>query len=87
MEQQGDPISQPTISTQTDDTANTGQGRHPLAEKKPFRPFADIDYGNSPDYLKHLCKVFGENFIAEATKSDPQSKNLLKRSNKKIGTT
>ena len=40
-----------------------------------FNPLPEIDHENSPDYLKQLYRVFGENFIAEATRSDPQSKN------------
>ena len=79
MEQQGDPTSQPTITiaTQTGDTSNIGQGRHPLAEKQHFSLFADSDYDNSPDYIKHSHEAFGEKLIAEATRSDPQSKKLL----------
>ena len=66
-----------TITTQTDDTNNTGKGRNPLLTKQHFNPFADIQYDESPDYLKNLHKVLGEDFIAEATKIDPQSRSLF----------
>ena len=79
MERRGQPTSHPTnqIATQTKETSNIGHDRLPLTGKQHFDPFLDIDYNKSPDYLKHLYKVFGENFIAEATRSDPQNKNLL----------
>ena len=66
-----------TIATQTEETSNLGQGRQPLAEKEHYNPLPEIDHKNSPDYLKQLYRVFGENFIAEATRNDPQSRNLF----------
>ena len=67
-----------TIATpQTEDTNNTGQGRNPLNSKQHFSPFVEIHYEEIPDYLKNLHKVLGEEFIAEATRSDPQSRRLL----------
>ena len=66
-----------TIATQTDETSNLGQGWLPLAEKEHYNPIPEINYDNSPDYLKQLYRVFGGNFIAEATRSDPQSRNLF----------
>ena len=45
--------------------------------KQQYNPFKDKDFDSSPDYLKNLYKVFGENFTAEATKTDPQSRNLF----------
>ena len=36
----------------------------------------DRDYDSSLDYLKNLYKVFNEDFIAEATKLNPQSRSL-----------
>ena len=79
MEQRGDFTSHPTntIATQSEETSNIGQGQLPLTEKHFLNPFPDIDSDNSPDYLNQQYKVLGENFIAEATRSDPQSKNLL----------
>ena len=79
MERQSGSASHPTnsIATQTYETAILGQGWHPLTQKQRFSPFADIDYENSPDYLELLYEVFGENFIAEAMRSEPQSKSLL----------
>ena len=66
-----------TIATQTEETSNIGQGRKPLTDMEHFNPLPEINHENSPDYLKQLYRVFGENFIAEATRSDPQSKNLF----------
>ena len=66
-----------TIATQTDEALNLGQGRQPLEEKEEFNPIPELDYENTPNYLKQLHRVFGENFIAEATRNDPHSKNLL----------
>ena len=65
-----------TIATQTDCINNIGQGRNPLITKQQFNFLADIKYDESPNYLKNLYKVFGEDFIAEATKADPQSQRL-----------
>ena len=73
----GDPTNNTnTIATRGDGTNNTGQGRNPLLTKQHFNPFADIQYDELPDYLKNLYKVFGEDFIAEATKADTQSRSL-----------
>ena len=66
-----------TIATQTEETSNLGQGRQPLAEKEHYNPLPEIDLENSPDYLKQLYRAFGENFIAEATRNDQQSRNLF----------
>ena len=69
----------PTISiaTQTENITISGQGRYAVLKKQQLNPFIEIDYDNSPDLLKNLYNVFRENFIAEATKSGPQSKNLF----------
>ena len=70
------PLETNTIATQTDETSNIGQGRQPLEEKEEFNPIPELDYQNTPNYLKQLHRVFGENFIAEATRNNPHSKNL-----------
>ena len=49
-----------TIATQTDETSNLGQGRLPISEKEHYNPIPEINYENSPDYLKQLYRVFGE---------------------------
>ena len=72
-----------TIATQTEESSNLGQGRQPLSDKKHFNPLPETYYDNSPEYLKQLLRVIGENFIAEATRNDPQSKNLLQIIEKK----
>ena len=66
-----------TIATQTEDINNTGQGRNPLNSKQHFSPFSEIQYKDFPTYPKNLHKVIGEEFIAEATRADPQSRSLL----------
>ena len=68
------PLETNTIATQTDETSNIGQGRQPLEEKEEFNPIPELDYQNTPNYLTQLHRVFGENFIAEATRNDPQQK-------------
>ena len=68
-----------TILTQTEETSNLRQGRQPLSGKEHYNPLPEIDYDKSLDYLKQLYGVFCENFIAEATKSNSQSKNLLQK--------
>ena len=72
-----------TIATQTEEISKLGQGRQPLSDKEHFNPLPKIDYDKSPDYLKQLYRVFGENFVAEATRSDPQSRNLFQIIEKK----
>ena len=66
-----------TIATQTEDINNTGQGRNSLNSKQHFSPFSEIQYEDFPTYLKNLHKVLGDEFIAEATRADPQSRSLL----------
>ena len=66
-----------TIATQTEETNNTGLGRIPLNTKQHFNPFANTNNEKLPDYLTNLHKVLGEEFIAEATRADPQSRSLL----------
>ena len=66
-----------TIATQTEETNNTGLGRIPLNSKQHLSPFADTNYEESPDYLKRLHKILREEFIADATRADLQSRSLL----------
>ena len=66
-----------TIATQTEETNNLGHGRTPLNSKQQYSPFAETNYEEAPDYLISLHKVLGEEFIAEATRADPQSRSLL----------
>ena len=73
----GDPANiKNTIATQTEETNNLGLGRTPLNSKQHYNPFSEINYDEAPDYLKNLHQVLGEDFIAEATKADPQSRSL-----------
>ena len=66
-----------TIATQTEETNNLGLGRTPLNSKQQYSQFAETNYEEAPDYLISLHKVLGEEFIAEATRTDPQSRSLL----------
>ena len=66
-----------TIATQTEETNNTGLGRTPLNTRQQYNPFANTNNEQLPEYLKNLHKVLGEEFIAEATRADPQSRSLL----------
>ena len=66
-----------SIATQTDDINNIGQGCNPILSKQQYNPFTDIDYDSSPDFLKNLYKAFNEEFIAEATKTDPPKPKFL----------
>ena len=60
-----------TISTQTDDIDNTQKGREPLQPELHPEIFPlSNNPANMPDYRKQLAKVFGEEFLAEATKQD-----------------
>ena len=76
-----------TIATQTEETNNLGLGRTPLNSKQQYSPFAETNYEEAPDYLKSLHKVLGEEFIAEATRADPQSRSLQQRIQDKDWTT
>ena len=60
-----------TISTQTEENSNYGKGRDPIfpLSNNPER---------KPDYRKHLSKVFGEEFLAEATKPDRSLTPIIK---------
>ena len=60
-----------TISTQTEDSDNIGRGRDPIqAELHPQIFPLSSNSERMPDYRKHLSRVFGEEFLAEATKQD-----------------
>ena len=60
-----------TINTQTDDIDKTGKGREPLQPELYPEIFPLCNNpANMPDYRKQLAKVFGEEFLAEATKQD-----------------
>ena len=70
----------PTISirTQIEEFKKLGQGRYALLKNQQFNTFLEIDYNTSSDYIKKLYKDFRENYIAEATKNESQSKSLFK---------
>ena len=57
-----------TISTQTEENNNYGKGRDPIQQDLHPQIFPlSNDTERMPDYRKHLSKVFGEEFLAEAT--------------------
>ena len=67
------PIS---VATQTDTippSSNIGQGREPIDETK-HAPLFEFENETAPNYRLNLSRVFGEEFLAEATQKD---KNLL----------
>ena len=74
-----------TISTQTEDTDNTGKGRKPLQPQLYTPKFLLSRCQSLPDYRKKVEKVFGEKFIAEATKQDRSLIPLLKLIKKRLG--
>ena len=59
-----------TISTQTEDIDNTGKGRDPIQPELHPQIFPLSNSETIPDYRKHLSQVFGEEFLAEATRQD-----------------
>ena len=68
-----------TISTQTEENNNYGKGRDPIQQELSHQVFPlSNNPGRMPDYRKHLSKVFGEDFFAEATKHDRSSTPIIK---------
>ena len=55
-------------STQTEGTSNKGMGRTPLKSDPNFSIYPLGNQANMPEYRKNLSQVFGEEFLAEATK-------------------
>ena len=59
-------------STQTEGTSNKGMGRTPLRSDPNISIYPLGNQANMSEYRKHLIQVFGEEFLAEATKKDKQ---------------
>ena len=72
-----DPIS---VATQTDLTppqSNIGQGRDPIDETK-HQPLFEFDNVPPPNYRANLSRVFGEEFLAEASLKDKNLQNITR---------
>ena len=67
-----------TISTQTEDIDNTGKGRDPIQPELHPQIFPLSNSETIPDYRKHLSQVFGEEFLAEATRQDRTLTPIMK---------
>ena len=71
------PIS---VATQTDintTSSNIGQGREPI-DKSRHAPLFEFENENPPDYRRNLSRVFGEEFLAEATLKDKNLQAIIK---------
>ena len=72
-----DPIS---VATQTDLTpphSNIGRGREPIDETK-HHPLFEFDNVPTPNYRANLARVFGEEFLAEASLKDKNLQNITR---------
>ena len=68
-----------TISTQTEENDNLGKGRDSIQSNLQPQIFPlSNNPERLPDYRKHLAKVFGEEFLAEATKQDLSPTPIIK---------
>ena len=69
-----------TISTQTEDSDNIGRGREPIQPELHPQIFPlSSNSEKMPDYRKHSSyRVFGEEFLAVATKQDHTLTPLIK---------
>ena len=65
-------------STQTEGTSNKGMGRTPFKSDPNFSIYPLGNQANMPEYRKNLSQVFGEEFLAEATKKSKQLAPLIK---------
>ena len=78
----GKPINETplvTISTQTEENNTYGKGRDSIQQDLHPQKFPlSNDTEKMPDYRKHLSKVFGEEFLAEATKPNRSLTLIIK---------
>ena len=71
--------TQISVATQTDtnlSTSNVGQGRNPIIESK-HAPLFKFEHEHPPDYRLSLARVFGEDFLAEATLKDENLQAII----------
>ena len=71
------------MATQTDKTTNKGLGRS-APRTDPANPIFPLSNTvDMPQYRKNLCRVFGEEFLAEATQKDKNMSPIIKLIKKK----
>ena len=71
------PISVATQTDNTPPTSNLGQGREPIDENK-HAPLFEFENETAPNYRLNLSRVFGEEFLAEATLKDKNLQNIIR---------
>ena len=79
------PISVATQTDNTPPTSNLGQGREPIDENK-HAPLFEFENETAPNYWLNLSRVFGEEFLAEATLKDKNLQNIIRLVKTTIGT-
>ena len=73
---QNNPISVATQTDKTPPTSNLGQGREPIDENK-HAPLFEFENETAPNYRLNLSRVFGEEFLAEATLKDKNLQTII----------
>ena len=71
------PISVATVTDNTPPTSNLGQGREPIDENN-HAPLFEFENETAPNYRLNLSRVFGEEFLAEATLKDKNLQNIIR---------
>ena len=71
------PISVATQMDKSPPTTNIGQGREPIDENK-HAPLSEYEHETAPDYHRNLARVFGEEFLAEATLKDRNLQAIIR---------
>ena len=69
------------MATQTDKTpptSNLGQGREPIDENK-HAPLFEFENETAPNYRLNLSRVFGKEFLAEATLKDKNLQTIIRQ--------
>ena len=74
---QNTPISVATQRDNTPPTSNLGQGREPIDDNK-HAPLFEFENETAPNYRLNLSRVFGEEFLAEATLKDKNLQNIIR---------
>ena len=74
---QNTPISVATQTDKTPPTSNLGQGREPIDENK-HAPLFEFENETAQNYRLNLSRVFGEEFLAEATLKDKNLQNIIR---------
>ena len=71
------PISVATQTDKSQPTSNIGQGRDPINENK-HAPLFEFEQEIAPNYRRNLARVFGEEFLAEATLKDKNLQAIIR---------